>query len=49
LTSVKDLVAAIGSFIDGWNDRCEPSVWTKAAEQIIPSATRSKDISKARH
>src|SRR6202162_3869176 len=22
--SVKDLVAAIGNFIDGWNDRCRP-------------------------
>ena len=24
-TSVKDLVAAIENFIDGWNERCEPS------------------------
>jgi hypothetical protein len=48
-TSVKDLIAAIGIFIDGWNDRCQPFVWTKTAEQIIPSATRGKDTSKARH
>ena len=46
-TSVKDLIAAIGIFIDGWNDRCEPFVWTKTADQIIPSATRSKDTSRA--
>ena len=25
VTSVKDLIAAIRTFIDGWNDRCEPS------------------------
>ena len=23
-TSVKDLIAAIETFIDGWNDRCQP-------------------------
>ena len=48
-TSVKDLIAAIGIFIDGWNDRCAPFVWTKTADQIIPKATRGKDTSKARH
>src|SRR5215216_1187323 len=41
-TSVKDLIAAIGTFIDGWNDRCAPFVWTKTADQIIPKATRGK-------
>jgi transposase len=39
-TSVKDLIGAIETFIDGWNDRCEPFVWTKTADQIIPHATR---------
>ncbi|HET9560506.1 MAG TPA: IS630 family transposase, partial [Propionibacteriaceae bacterium] len=48
-TSVKDLIAAIGNFIDGWNNRCEPFVWTKTADQIIPRAIRSKDTSKAGH
>ena len=48
-TSVKDLIAAIGIFIDGWNERCEPFVWTKTADQIIPKATRGKDTSNARH
>jgi transposase len=48
-TSVADLVAAIGIFIDGWNDRCTPFVWTKTADQIIPKATRGKDTSKAGH
>ena len=32
-TSVKDLITAIEAFIDGWNDRCQPFVWTKTADQ----------------
>lgn len=48
-TSVKDLIAAIGNFIDGWNERCEPFTWTKTADQIIPRATQSKVTSLARH
>jgi transposase len=48
-TSVKDLTGAIGIFIDAWNERCEPFVWTKTADQIIPRATRSKQTSIARH
>ena len=39
-TSVKDLIAAIETFIDGWNERCQPFVWTKTADEIIPRATR---------
>jgi len=33
--SVKDLIGAIGRFIDGWNDRCHPFVWTKTADGIL--------------
>jgi transposase len=36
--SVQDLVAAIRRFIDGWNDRCEPFIWTKTAEEILDHA-----------
>jgi transposase len=39
-TSVKDLIAAIETFIDGWNDRCHPFVWTKTADQILKKANR---------
>jgi transposase len=46
--SVKQLVAAIGTFIEGWNDRCHPFVWTKTADAILPHATRKRD-SDARH
>jgi transposase len=37
-TSVKDLETAIGAYIDGWNDRAHPFVWTKTAGEIISHA-----------
>jgi len=40
--SVKDLNAKIRTFIDGWNDRCHPFVWTKTADQILAKANRQK-------
>jgi transposase len=40
--SVKDLIAAIRAFIDGYNERCQPFVWTKTAEDILPRATRQR-------
>jgi transposase len=40
--SVKDLVAAIRAFIDGYNERCQPFIWTKAADDILPRATRQR-------
>jgi transposase len=46
--SVKELTAAIRTFIDGWNDRCHPFTWTKTADEILPHATRQRD-SDARH
>jgi transposase len=47
-TSVKDLVGAIRRFIDGWNERCHPFIWTKTADQILPHASRQA-ASDARH
>jgi transposase len=41
-TSVKDLIAAIEHFIDGWNDRCHPFTWTKTAEQLLPHCRPGK-------
>ena len=38
--SVKDLNAKIRAFIDGWNERCHPFVWTKTADQILTKANR---------
>ena len=42
-TSVKDLIAAIEAFIDGWNERCEPFIWTKTtADEIIGKINRKR-------
>lgn len=46
--SVKELVTAIRTFIEGWNTRCQPFTWTKTADEILPHATRKRD-SDARH
>jgi len=49
--SVRELIAAIRRFIDGWNDRCEPFVWTKAADEILEQARprKRKETSFTRH
>jgi hypothetical protein len=41
--SVKQLVGAIRTFINGWNDRCHPFTWTKTADEIVPHATRKRE------
>jgi hypothetical protein len=38
--SVHDLNTKIRTFIDGWNDRCHPFVWTKTAYKIHAKAKR---------
>ena len=38
--SVKDLNAKIRAYIDGWNDRCHPFIWTKTADEILTKANR---------
>jgi hypothetical protein len=47
-TSAKDLIGAIETFIDAWNDRCQPFVWTKTADEILTKANR-KVTSNTRH
>jgi hypothetical protein len=47
-TSVKDLNAKIRAYIEGWNDRSHPFVWTKTADEILKKANRMK-TSNARH
>jgi transposase len=39
--SVKDLETAIGTYIDGWNERAHPFTWTKGADEIIAHAKPS--------
>jgi transposase len=46
--SVTDLVTAIRAFIDVYNDRCQPFIWTKNADEILARATR-QPTSDARH
>jgi len=46
--SVRELIEAITAFIDGWNERCEPFIWTKDADTIIAKAHR-KPTSGTRH
>jgi transposase len=48
-TSVRDLIDAIRAFIDGWNDRCEPFVWTKTADQLLDHARPGQRTSFTRH
>jgi transposase len=47
--SVKDLVGAIRLFIDGWNERCHPFVWTKSPDDILEHARPRKRTSDAGH
>ena len=48
-TSVKDLIAAIETYIDAWNERCQPFIWTKTADQILTKATGGQRSSFTRH
>lgn len=47
-SSVKGLTATIRAYIDGWNDRGRPFIWTKTSEQILIKANR-KNTSNAEH
>ena len=38
--SVQELVAAIGRFCDGWNQRCQPFTWTKDASRSWAKLSR---------
>jgi transposase len=46
--SVRDLMIKIRAFINGWNDRCQPFIWTKPADQVIEKIKRKKN-SLTRH
>jgi transposase len=48
-TSVEDLIAAIETYIDGWNHRCQPFTWTKTPDQLIPHCRPGKRTSFTRH
>jgi transposase len=42
-TSVKDLIAAIGNFIDAYNGRCQPFSWTKDADKLLAKIRPKKN------
>jgi hypothetical protein len=46
-TSVKELIATIGAFIDHWNDHPRPFAWTKDAHEILASIHRAKTKANA--
>ena len=37
---VSELIAAIEYFIDGYNERAQPFVWTKSADEVLAKAKR---------
>ncbi len=47
--SVKDLIGAIGQFIDGWNQRCQPFIWTKPADDLLDHCRPGQRTSFTRH
>jgi transposase len=44
-TSVKELTATIGAFIDHWNEHPRPFTWTKDADEILARACVVKGVS----
>jgi len=46
---VPELIAAIEHFIDGYNQRAQPFVWTKTADQVLPKAIKKNDTSETLH
>ena len=47
--SVKDLITAITRFIDGWNERRHPFVWTKTADDLLDHCRPGQRTSFTRH
>ena len=46
---VPELIAAIEHFIDGYNERAQPFVWTKTAQQVLSKAVQKQDTSETLH
>ena len=46
---VPELIAAIEHFIDGYNERAQPFVWTKTPEQILARAIKQQPTSGTLH
>jgi transposase len=49
-TSVRDLMIKIRAFINGWNTRKHPFIWTRPANEILDKIDRKrKHVSSTRH
>jgi len=46
---VPELIDAIEHFIDGYNERAQPFVWTKTPEQILAKAIKQQSTSETLH
>lgn len=46
---VPELIAAIQTFIEGYNQRAQPFVWTKTAERVLAKATQRQPTSGTLH
>jgi transposase len=46
---VPELIAAIEHYIDGYNDRAQPFVWTKTADQVLATAVKQQPTSGTLH
>jgi hypothetical protein len=46
-TSVRQLTATIGTFIDHWNDHPRPFAWTQDAEEILGKIHRAETKTNA--
>jgi transposase len=46
---VPELIAAIEHFIEGYNERAQPFIWTKTAEQILTKAIKQQPTSGTLH
>ena len=42
-TSVRDLMIKIRAFINGWNPRAHPFIWTKPAASTLDSINRKRN------
>ncbi len=41
-SSVAELVAVIGRFVDAWNERCQPFRWVRDADPILGRLARQR-------
>jgi transposase len=48
-TSVSDLIGKIRAFVNGWNRRAHPFIWTKNADEVLARIDRKRNAISAAH